>query len=94
MKRLFRPEGPGDPNVSIIGFALLLVAVSSQVGHWMPVAINSMAATLALTLIASAFSSAALLRARKFVVTGTAVIAMALGSSVDHLRSAEAARCS
>lgn len=93
MKRLIRPEGPGDPNVSIIGFALLLIAVSSQAGHLMPVAINSMAATLALILIASALSSHALIRARKFVVTGTAAMAMVLSSSVDHLRCTESAGC-
>jgi hypothetical protein len=41
------------------GFALLLVALCSRVGHWMPVAINSMIVSLGLALIPAAFGAMA-----------------------------------
>jgi hypothetical protein len=52
---------------------LLLVALSSQVDHWMQV--NSMIVSLELALIAGAFDPG-----------GNAAIAIALFVSVEHLR--------
>ena len=94
MNRLIRPEGPGDPNGSTMGLALLLVALVSQIEHWMPTAINTMIVSLGLALIAGAFGAAALIRTRKFVVTGVAAIAIVLFVSVQNLRCDDAVPCS
>lgn len=94
MKRLIRPDEPGDSNGTTMGFILLLVGLASHMGHWMPVAIASMTMCLGLALISGAFGSAGVIKARKFVVTGTAAIAIALFVSVEHLRCEPAATCS
>lgn len=94
MNRLIRPDGPGDPNGPTMGFALVLVALSSQVGHWMPVAINSMIVSLGLALIAGAFGSAGIIRSKRIVITGTAAVAIALFVSVEHLRCDDGGQCS
>lgn len=94
MNRLIRPEGRGDPNGATMGFALLLVALCSQVAQWMPVAINSMIVSLGLALIAAAFGAAGVIRSGRIVITGIAVIALTLFVSVEHLRYERAERCS
>ncbi len=94
MKRLTRPGGPGDPNGSTVGLALLLVAMCSQMGQWMPVTVNTMIVSLGLALIARAFDSAAIIKARKFIVTGAAAIAIMLFWTMQHVACKEITRCS
>lgn len=93
MDQLLRSDGPADPNGPTMGFVLLLVAMCSQVGHWMPAIVNSMIVSLALALIARGFDSAAFIKARKFVVTGTAAIAIMLFWTMQHVACEEIARC-
>jgi hypothetical protein len=52
-----------------MGLVLLLIAMCSPVGHWMPAIVNSIIVSLALALIARGLHSAAFIKARKFVVT-------------------------
>lgn len=73
-----------------MGLALLLVALSSQMGHWMPVAINSMIVSLGLALIAAAFGAGGVIRSGRTVITGIAAIAITLFVSVEHLRCEQA----
>jgi hypothetical protein len=91
MNRLFRPDGPGDPNGSTMGLALLLVGLCSEIAHWMPLSINMMIVCLGLALIAGAFGAAALIKTPKFVVTGVAALAMMLFVSVQNLQCEDAA---
>jgi hypothetical protein len=60
----------------------------------MPVTINSMIVSLGLALTARPFDSTALIKVRKFGVTGTAAITIMLYWTMQHVACEEIARCS